>query len=236
MMTKELCCGSAAGITSQVVCHPIDTMRTRLQTGNFTGLRDCVFQTIKFEGMRGFYKGLSVPLLAQGVYKSVIFSVNEASKRCLVGKESQDAVTPWVIPVSGAIAGAANAAVVTPVELIRNRLQMQIGRTTGTTYRGPLDVVRKVVQRHGISGMYTGYVPTVMRDGPGMSAIFVSLCKANHAAGMALFFLAFHAVKKGILASGMVEEIKFHHVVLASCCSGISFWSWACKFLSLILF
>lgn len=211
-VTQEICCGSLAGVVSQAVCHPIDTMRTRLQTGNFNGLRHCVTTTITQEGVSGFYRGLSAPLGAQAVYKAVIFSVNGATRKFITSNDL--APSGWVVPISGGIAGAANAAVVTPVELVRNRLQMQYAGVNGTQsaqYRGPIDVVKHVVRTRGFSGMYTGYLPTVMRDGP----------------GMALFFLAFDAAKRGMLGSGFVDRMELPHVVLAACCSGISFWSWA---------
>ncbi|GAB5363930.1 hypothetical protein AAMO2058_000925700 [Amorphochlora amoebiformis] len=76
--TKQVFSGSMAGIASTIVCHPLDTIRTRLQTAEQVGLKynspyDCARRTWKMEGWRAFYKGFSSPLMAQAVYKSVLF-------------------------------------------------------------------------------------------------------------------------------------------------------------------
>lgn len=43
--------------------HPFDTVKVRLQTSsNYTGMVDCVSKTVKKEGVRGLYKGMSAPI------------------------------------------------------------------------------------------------------------------------------------------------------------------------------
>lgn len=224
---RNLACGSVAGMVSQAVCHPIDTMRTRLQTAQprFESLRHCVQYTARNEGIRGFYKGMQTPFLAQGVYKAVIFSVQGATLRALTAannssdnSSSKDAGAraPAMAHVcaSGAVAGAANSIVVTPVEFVRNRLQMQYGNTTGAKarYAGPLDVVRQTVAGRGARTLFTGLPATMARDGP----------------GMALFFLAFDTAKRAIAArQGPDQPLQLAHTVMAASCAGIAFWSWA---------
>ncbi|XP_037544880.1 mitochondrial thiamine pyrophosphate carrier isoform X2 [Nematolebias whitei] len=72
----HLICGSGAGMISKTMTYPCDLFKKRLQVGGFekarvhfgkvqsySGLRDCVFQVAKEEGLRGFFKGLSPSLL-----------------------------------------------------------------------------------------------------------------------------------------------------------------------------
>ena len=72
--------------------------------------------------------------------QGVIFSVNGAVRERLAPGDAKPSRT--VVCLSGAIAGAANAAVVTPVELVRNRLQLQYaaaptaGAAAGASYSG----------------------------------------------------------------------------------------------------
>lgn len=43
--------------------HPFDTIKVRLQTSNqYSGMGDCIRKTLKNEGLRGFYKGMSAPI------------------------------------------------------------------------------------------------------------------------------------------------------------------------------
>jgi hypothetical protein len=91
---QNLFAGSVAGISATVVCHPLDVIRTRLQTsGRFRGAIHCASLTVKEEGFRALYKGSKIhsdrhglaapvlcwsgmasPLAAQGVYKAVMFA------------------------------------------------------------------------------------------------------------------------------------------------------------------
>lgn len=72
--------------------------------------------------MRGLYKGMLAPFLAQGVYKAVIFGANNALSRVL--RKGDEPLSPAQQALCGSFAGGANAFVVTPVELVRNRLQV----------------------------------------------------------------------------------------------------------------
>ena len=60
-----------------IVGHPFDTIKVRrLQTasdGRFKGPMDCVFQTVsRNEGLRGFYKGFTPPLVGWVLMDSVM--------------------------------------------------------------------------------------------------------------------------------------------------------------------
>lgn len=145
-------CGVFAGISSQLVCHPIDTIRTRLQVGGskrFLGLRDVVSNTLKNEGVKGFYKGLSSPLLAQGIYKAIIFSTHSAVRGAIRKEKFGHFVYEMRDPFGGFCAGSLNALVVTPVEFVRNRLQTNYSSLSGP--HRPLDVVRSSIQRYASS-------------------------------------------------------------------------------------
>ncbi len=53
LLVYELMSGTVGGVASIVVCHPLDTIRVRMQTGEagrFKGVADCVRQTAINEG------------------------------------------------------------------------------------------------------------------------------------------------------------------------------------------
>jgi hypothetical protein len=61
---KSFLSGGFAGIASVLVGHPFYTLKVRLQTSDqYKGLADCFRQTIKREGPRGLYKGMTSPLI-----------------------------------------------------------------------------------------------------------------------------------------------------------------------------
>jgi solute carrier family 25 carnitine/acylcarnitine transporter 20/29 len=149
---KNLFAGAVGGMTSVLVCHPMDTVRTRLQTGTqFRGAMHCFSSTVKQEGVGALYKGIAGPFLAQGVYKGVIFSANTTIGSLIKtpGKE----LSLWQKALCGSIAGAINSFVVTPVELVRNRLQVQYSADGKPQYKGSLDCMQQIVKERGITGM-----------------------------------------------------------------------------------
>jgi solute carrier family 25 carnitine/acylcarnitine transporter 20/29 len=89
--------GALAGMTGILISHPIDTIKTHIQTGN--PLR--TFQP----SLKAFYRGLMSPLLGVGVEKAIVFGTyNYALKKT------------DNIPLSGAIAGLTASIVVSPYE------------------------------------------------------------------------------------------------------------------------
>lgn len=95
--------GAASGMFGILLSHPIDTIKTHIQTGN-------TFNTFKFN-IRNLYKGLAAPLLGVGIEKALVFGTYNY---CY--KKSQHLLGNSAIPFSGAIAGLTAAVVVTPYE------------------------------------------------------------------------------------------------------------------------
>lgn len=73
------------------------------------------------------------------------------------------------LSLAGAGAGFGAAFVLTPVELVKCRLQVQNSMATGfRQYRGPIDVFVQTVKTEGVArGLYRGHVSTLLREIPG---------------------------------------------------------------------
>lgn len=72
--------GVFSGVTKLAVGHPFDTIKVRLQTapeGKFSGPLQCVIDTARKEGIRGFYKGASPPLMGWMIMDSVYVVIVE---------------------------------------------------------------------------------------------------------------------------------------------------------------
>ena len=125
--------GTAGGIASILAVHPLDTVRTRLQAapaGAYRGAWHCARVTVRREGPLALYKGLAWPLAAQGLYKAIMFGVYGAASRALRGGDPARPLAAHEVFAAGGVAGGANALVLAPVELVRNRFQVAAGRTT----------------------------------------------------------------------------------------------------------
>ena len=160
--------GTAGGMASILAVHPLDTVRTRLQAapaGAYRGAWHCARVTVRREGPLALYKGLAWPLAAQGLYKAVMFGVYGAASRALRGGDPARPLAAHEVFAAGGVAGGANALVLAPVELVRNRFQVAAGRTT----------LRAVLREAAAAGgVYRGLGATLLRDVPGVGAYYAA--------------------------------------------------------------
>jgi solute carrier family 25 (mitochondrial carnitine/acylcarnitine transporter), member 20/29 len=195
--------------------QPFDTTKVRLQSapeGTYTGALDVVKKLVKNEGFKGFYKGTLTPLVGVGACVSIQFGVNEFMKRHLMARNVRNGhdsvLTDGQFYLSGMAAGMANAVLACPIEHIRIRLQTQ---TTGPAlYHGPIDCIRKISSASGVSGLFRGMGPTLLREGHGMGA----------------YFFAFEALVKRDMASNRIErkDIPGWRLCLYGAGAGYAMW------------
>jgi ornithine carrier protein len=67
--------------------------------------------------------------------------------------------------LAGTISGAFTSVVLTPVELIKCKLQVQQHGAEGLVhFRGPLHIITHTFQQHGFTGFYRGHLATFIRE------------------------------------------------------------------------
>lgn len=167
---------------------------------------------MKNEGFSGFYKGTLTPLVGVGACVSIQFGVNEYMKRYFLARNAQKDLDPVLTDgqfyVSGMAAGMANALLACPIEHIRIRLQTQT--TAPALYHGPIDCIRKINAASGVSGLFRGMGPTLLREGHGMGA----------------YFFAFEALIKRDIAKNNIErkDIPGWRLCLYGAGAGYAMW------------
>jgi solute carrier family 25 carnitine/acylcarnitine transporter 20/29 len=92
--------GGISGMCGILLSHPIDTIKTHIQTGH-------TLNTFK-PSFTNFYKGISAPLIGVGIEKAIVFG----TYNYMVSKTDN-------IPLSGAVSGFVASLVVTPYERIK---------------------------------------------------------------------------------------------------------------------
>jgi solute carrier family 25 S-adenosylmethionine transporter 26 len=149
-----LIAGGCAGTAVDVTLHPLDTMRTRIQS-------DKGFW--KSGGFRGCYKGLMSCAMGAGPGAAFFFSAYESMKQILknnVGSEH------WTQHAFASSCGEVAACLVrVPTAVVTQN--MQVGR-----YGSFTEAVSETFARGGVTGkggigaFYMGYGTTVMREIP----------------------------------------------------------------------
>jgi len=178
--SAELQGGLVGGVLQALTGHPFDLVKVRLQTQalngtNFRGPLDCASSTLKHEGVLAFYKGVSVPIVSCGILSAALYAVNGASKRLvrsMVGKTDDETLNTVEMVASALITSPAYCAFVAPVDLVKNRLQVQSSKVD-KVYSGPIDVVVKTVKKDGAKAMFDGYTATVIQRMVGLPFLFV---------------------------------------------------------------
>ncbi len=131
--------------TPMQIGQPFDTIKVRLQVlGQGTALAaklppsevykdsmDCVRKMVRSEGPLSFYKGTVAPLVGNMVLLGIHFPTFSNVRKMLEGDDHYSNFSYTNTLISGAAAGAAGSLVSTPVELVRTKMQMQVGRGAG---------------------------------------------------------------------------------------------------------
>lgn len=156
--------GMFSGVTKNAVGHPFDTVKVRLQTseGRFKGPMECVINTFRAEGFRGFYKGFTPPLVGWVMMDSVMLGLLHLYRRLL-----HENVYPEYkkLPMSGLLLAALGSGwtvsfVAAPIEQFKARLQVQYDAKT-SIYKGPVDVAKKL-WKISPKTWFTGLFPTMV--------------------------------------------------------------------------
>ncbi|XP_073703541.1 mitochondrial glutathione transporter SLC25A40 [Garra rufa] len=127
--------------------------------GRFTGTLDAFIKIIRMEGIRSLWSGLP-PTLVMAVPATVIYFTCydqlRASLKLRMGDHSDYAPL-----LAGAIARVGSVTVISPLELIRTKMQSE-----RRSYQEMRAVVRSALHNEGWRTMWRGWGPTLLRDVP----------------------------------------------------------------------
>lgn len=156
------------------ICH---VSLSQTNSSKYKGNFDCFTTVVKESGYMSLYKGLASPLIGSMAECATLF-VSFGRVKSLVGvveEEVNQCKTPmWRLFLAGGGAGMSTAFVLTPVELIKCRLQIQAqSKTAGANaYKGPIDVIRRTIATDGFKGLWKGQMSCLAREIPGNMAWF----------------------------------------------------------------
>lgn len=197
----HIAAAATAGIATGTATNPIWLVKTRLQLDKnrasddprrgrqYKNSWDCVKQTVRHEGVKGLYRGLTASYL--GVTESTMqWVMYERMKLGLARREARRLATPgyqrtrsddveeWAGKFSAAAGAKLVAAVVTyPHEVVRTRLRQaptmvtESGKVT-VKYTGLVQCFKLVAKEEGMAGLYGGMTPHLLRAVPSAAIMF----------------------------------------------------------------
>ncbi|KIR30995.1 solute carrier family 25 (mitochondrial carnitine/acylcarnitine transporter), member 20/29 [Cryptococcus deuterogattii 99/473] len=176
---KSFLSGGFGGVSCVLVGHPFDLTKTRLQTappGVYTGAIDVVKKTVKADGFRGMYRGVTPPILGVTPIFAISFWGYDLGKRLVYSfspDRTEQALSIPELAFAGAFSALPATLVAAPAERVKVLLQVQ-GQNGSQAYNGVFDVVTKLYAEGGIRSLFRGTVATLARDGPGSAAYFAT--------------------------------------------------------------
>ncbi|KAK6193416.1 hypothetical protein LQW54_012480 [Pestalotiopsis sp. IQ-011] len=181
---EDILYGSVAGIMGKYIEYPFDTVKVRLQSQpdhlplRYTGPLDCFRQSIKQDGVLGLYRGISAPLVGAALENSSLFFFERLGRETIYKTgycpRDQDLPLP-ALWFTGAFSGAFTSFVLTPVELVKCKIQVPMTASTdGLLPKMPTvgSVIRDVFKHEGVAGFWHGQMGTFLRESGGCGAWF----------------------------------------------------------------
>ncbi|CAO2815385.1 unnamed protein product [Amaranthus hypochondriacus] len=163
---KEFVAGGFGGIAGIVAGYPLDTIRIRQQSSNSGGSAMSIFRrVIASEGPSALYRGMGAPLASVTFQNAVCFQTYAVLSRvCDNSVDLRDPPSYKGVAIGGIGTGALQSLILSPVELLKIRLQLQ--QNGASTGKGPVHLAKTILNTEGLRGLYRGLTITVLRDAP----------------------------------------------------------------------
>ncbi|KAL2166269.1 hypothetical protein VTG60DRAFT_3063 [Thermothelomyces hinnuleus] len=169
--------GASAGATESFVVVPFELVKIRLQdkasAGKYSGMIDVVVKTVRNEGLLAMYNGLESTLWRHILWNSGYFGCIFQVRQLLPKAETKSGQTINDI-VAGTIGGTIGTILNTPMDVVKSRIQNSV-KVAGQTpkYNWAWPAVATVAKEEGFGALYKGFIPKVLRLGPGGGILLV---------------------------------------------------------------
>lgn len=132
--------GATAGFCQVIATNPMEIVKIQLQLAGSTGQKLSARHVVETLGLKGMYKGTLATLARDVPFSILFFSMVSALKN--MASPSDGSPVPLSATFgSGIVAGAVAAAAVTPMDVVKTRLQV-IPKPGDRIYLGQIDCYR----------------------------------------------------------------------------------------------
>ncbi|KAK4133638.1 mitochondrial carrier [Trichocladium antarcticum] len=169
--------GASAGATESFVVVPFELVKIRLQdkasAGKYNGMIDVVMKTVRSEGLLAMYNGLESTLWRHIIWNAGYFGCIFQVRQLIPKAETKKGQTLNDI-LAGTVGGTFGTILNTPFDVVKSRIQNTI-KIAGQTpkYNWAWPGVATIAREEGFGALYKGFVPKVLRLGPGGGILLV---------------------------------------------------------------
>ena len=170
--------GATASLCTSFVYTPSECVKNRVQAGLHPSSLSALYHVVTKEGPLTLYRAWPAVVL-RNVPQSVVKFFAYEQLKLLVSRQAGRNPTTGEMLAIGGLAGASGALFSTPFDVVKTRMQTQVGRGSHMSLGRTMG---SLVAREGVSGLYRGLAPR----------IFIYLSQG------AIFFTAYEILKSGL--------------------------------------
>jgi len=178
-MTQQLSIltGATAGATESFVVVPFELVKIRLQdraqASKYSGMVDCLTKIIRHEGPLALYNGLESTLWRHILWNSGYFGCIFQVRALLPPADNKQRKIRNDL-IAGTVGGTVGTILNTPMDVVKSRIQNS-PRIAGSVpkYNWAWPSLATVSREEGFRALYKGFIPKVLRLGPGGGILLV---------------------------------------------------------------
>eukprot|EP00842_Homolaphlyctis_polyrhiza_P003907 jgi/Hompol1/4517/HPOL_003688-RA len=161
--------GATAGFCQVIATNPMEIVKIQLQlagasSASSTTPKLTAGDVVRQLGLRGLYRGTAATL-ARDVPFSFLFFPMTAVLKSFFTPTGQKDVPFAVVFGSGIVSGAVAAAAVTPMDVVKTRLQV-IPKPGDKVYTGMINCYSEIIKHEGAGALFKGVVPRMLIVAP----------------------------------------------------------------------
>lgn len=157
------------------------------QTPNYVppykNVGECVRASIKLNGIRGPYQGLSGAMARNLPAGAIYFGVFENTKNYFASRNESGAATDLQIMAAGGFGGFCYWSLFYPVDVIKSAMMTDNIDPAKRQYKGFFDAGSQLIKQGGVRRLYAGLVPCLLRSSPANAGMLYTVDKIKQMLG-----------------------------------------------------
>jgi len=174
-ISQTLIAGGFSGIPLAAVVGPSERIKCCMQVYGYSSFSQCAQQLYQEGGLRSIFRGCGATVLRDVPGNAAYFGTYEFFKRTFRTLEGTEVASFQSTFMAGGLAGMANWIVAIPFDVIKSRYQT----APPGMYRNLGHVFRELVQQEGVTALFRGLSPALIRAFPANGACLAGVESAR---------------------------------------------------------
>uniref|UniRef100_A0A1I7ZYH8 ADP/ATP translocase n=2 Tax=Steinernema glaseri TaxID=37863 RepID=A0A1I7ZYH8_9BILA len=171
---KDFLAGATAAAIAKTVMAPAERVKIILQLQSvqstitaekrYNGILDCFMRVPREQGLISFWRGNGVNIVRACSQESLSFAFKDLFKIWFLhGVDHKKQYSRFLVGnvVGGGLSGVVTYCIIYPLDFIRTRLAIDMGKGASREFTGFIDCSRKIVKVDGVVGLYRGFYPSL---------------------------------------------------------------------------